>query len=214
MTRGIILRNNPFIVHDVEDISNAIVRDKDFYEHEILDYLVQNYPKHRRIIDVGANIGNHTVFFGKYLECDTIVAFEPEAKNYALLLKNLEVNKLTNVIPIMGALSNKNGPIGLFPHSTNYGAHQVHSDFDPATDQVVNAYMLDNFMYVDVTLMKIDIEYHEPQMLAGAIGTIKRCKPLILIEDVEEKYSELLPNYELIQVFPHYRNYLYAWKND
>ena len=205
--RTISLRDKYFTVHGFEDISNAIVRDNDFYEHEILDYLAENYPIHKRIIDVGANIGNHTVFFSRFLKYDSIVAFEPDFENYAILTKNLRLNEAKNVHPVNAALGNYNGTINLFLNNRNFGMHQVMNE---PGGKPVPIYTLDISGFDDVTLIKIDVEYYEPQVLEGAKETIERCHPLILIEDVDLKYADILEGYKLLQAFPHYRTYLYG----
>src|SRR5260221_8795610 len=92
MTRSITIDTDVnLLVHDAgEDFSDAIIRDNDFYERDILDYIRDNYPIHECILDVGANIGNHTVYFAKYLDYKAIVAFEPIPDNFVLLKENIK----------------------------------------------------------------------------------------------------------------------------
>lgn len=61
--------------------------------------------------------------------------------------------------------------------------------------------------------MKIDVEGHEPFVLAGANKTIKRCHPLILIEDKDMQYNKLLPGYVLEKGWPKHQTYLYKWED-
>jgi len=65
------------------------------------------------ILDAGANIGAATVFFANRYPNATIIAVEPEASNFALLVRN--VRPYSRVLPIRSALWNHNGEIGVSP---------------------------------------------------------------------------------------------------
>lgn len=206
--REIKLRGLKFYVHDEElgdGLSRAIVRDNDFYEAEILDYIRDNYPDQRTIVDAGANIGNHSVYFKRYLGPELIYAFEPVKANYDILFENLNIYKDAL---IQMALSNKKGLAFMKLDTGNFGAHTI----DPEGTYDIKTITLDHFNLQDVTLFKIDCEWHEPQVLEGAAETIQRCKPLILIEDTGQKYAELLPDYQLVEKWEEYSTYLYEWR--
>ena len=72
-----------------EVISNEIRRERNFYEIEFLNYIKENYSDQTGIIDIGANIGNHSLFFLSFLKCDNLYAFEPQQDNVSLLKSNL-----------------------------------------------------------------------------------------------------------------------------
>ena len=60
------------------------------------------------VLDIGANIGYYTLIAARLVGSKGIVyAFEPEANNYGLLVKNIEKNGILNVISIQKAISNK-----------------------------------------------------------------------------------------------------------
>jgi FkbM family methyltransferase len=205
------IRGGPLLVHPTgEALSAAIERNGDFWEANILDYLAQNYPYHTRIIDAGANMGNHTVYFGRYLRYNEIITFEPDYDNQVLLINNIAFNKIKGTRSILGALSNENGEIFLQRNNGNSGAHEVHLS---GGDYLVNRYKLDYFKFDQISLLKIDAEWHEPEVLEGAQETLNRCKPLILIEDSLNVYQILLPQYQLIQEWPEHKTYLYEWRD-
>ena len=62
--------NIPIEIYADEHISNIIKNTNSFYEIKFLEYISQNYNKHNTIIDIGANIGNHSLFFSEFLEYD------------------------------------------------------------------------------------------------------------------------------------------------
>ena len=201
------IRDVELELHPDEDLSNAIRRDGDFFEAHILDYLRDNFKSQKTVLDIGANIGNHTTYFAEYLDCDLIYAYEPIYANFLLLLKNTIPYKNTVVLGDF-ALSDYTGQINMSIRYNNMGASEV----NPEGITIVPCYPLDAFAIRDVTLLKLDVEWHEPAVLRGAEGTIQRERPLILIEDTNEEYAELLPDYELVQGWREDKTYLYRWK--
>lgn len=210
--REVNLRGIPFFLHDdKDDLSNAIAGNRDFWEADILDYIKDNYPTHNTILDIGANVGNHSVYFANFLEYKCIMAFEPEGTNYGLLAINMAQYK--NIGLARMAVSNHTGKVGFQKHNTNYGAHAVNED-NPDIEEYVNCVSIDRIALSHVTLMKIDVEFHEPQVIEGATDTIIRCHPLILIEDVNVEYHRsLYPlGYKIEKDWTHHSTYLWKWE--
>ena len=59
------------------------------------------------IVDAGANVGFTTLFFSKYFPDAKIISIEPEERNYAMMLKNFQLNAC-KAIALKQALWNKN----------------------------------------------------------------------------------------------------------
>lgn len=201
MIRGIEME-----LHANEAFSNHIRTTKDFYEADILDYIRDYHKHHEVIMDIGANIGNHSLYFANFLEYETLVAFEPIPTNYGLLIKNLTGSKHIQLYNY--AVSDKRGVLKMREDVGNMGASTITKDGSIE----VKTTTIDILNYSNVTLMKIDVENHEPYVLEGAKDTIFRCHPLILIEDWNNTYAKLLPDYELEKAWPEHRTYLYKWK--
>lgn len=206
---SINLRGIPLLVHDHEDLSNAIVRNGDFWEADILDYMRDRHTYQHTIIDIGANIGNHTVYFANFLTYNRIIAFEPDKANYDVLTVN--TFQYPSVYTYNTAIGDYTGETWLQLNHSNWGAHETHD----IGDYKVRMAALDEYVYLgDVTLMKIDVEWSEPQVLRGAYKTILYNRPLILIEDVRNEYAALpeLSNYELEYRWDHHGTSLYRWR--
>lgn len=200
--RGVRLALHP----EGEGVSDGIRRSGDFYEAEILDYLRDTYPEHRVIVDAGANVGNHTVYFATFLTHDRIYAFEPVPANYALLRQN--VGPMPTVRTYQIALSDGDGSLRMEPNPANMGACLV----DAVGAIEVGAITLDTLELRNVTLLKLDVENHEAAVLRGAARTIARCHPLILTEDWSYgEIARLLPEYALEKAWPEAFTYLYRW---
>lgn len=196
----------PFALHPPGDyVSDEIRRTQQPFEAVILDELVRRLTIRGVVVDAGAHIGNHTVFFADRLPHTQVHAFEPWLDNLVLLRQNVAGRDDVFVWPY--ALSDRPRMLQLLPDS-NQGHVRVDSDGSVQ----VEAIALDDFELREVTLLKVDVEGHEPQVLEGAALTIARWHPLILIEDWREEYGPLLPGYQLVGDWSQtHQTYLYQW---
>ncbi len=79
-------------------IQTEIFRKSNFYEIQTLEYLRKRkyLKKQMNILDIGANIGNHTLYFIKEMEVKKLYCFEPVNTTYKILKRNMQINKITN----------------------------------------------------------------------------------------------------------------------
>jgi FkbM family methyltransferase len=159
------------------------------------------------LVDVGAMIGNHTAYLAEFVPHTAIHAFEPLPANIALLRRN--VARFPTVIVHPHALSDRWHTVRLSVETGNFG----HTQVAPVGQSGAVAWPLDRFKFQDVTLLKIDVEGHEPEVLAGAQRTIERWHPLVVIEDWPgEGYGDLLAGYRLaVEWQEKHQTYLYEW---
>ena len=207
MGNTINIRGITINLHRSESLSNHLRREREFFEPDILDYLRDIHGQQKVIVDVGANFGNHAVYFANFLKYQKLICFEPIPDNFDLLKRNLTYPH-TKLLPF--ALSDKKTTLKMTPNRRNMGASKV----DENGSLSVCAITLDSLDLEDVTLLKIDVEGYEPNVLAGAKKTIKKCHPLILIEDKDLIYQKLLPGYVLEKGWPQHKTYLYRWSDD
>lgn len=137
------------------------------------------------VIDVGANIGTHTIFFSKIVAAGGMVyAFEPQRIIFEFLCANLALNGLMNVIPMQAGAGDLLGEIiipVLDPSVTqNFAALNIegHSVGNP-----VKVLPLDALELKRCNLIKIDVEGMELKVLRGAEKTIRTCKPFLFVEN-------------------------------
>lgn len=79
-----------------DHITKLITASKKYYEDDLLK-AIRNLRPVGVYVDVGAHIGNHTVFFAKECSPDHVIAIEPDSDNIEFLLQNVRANNLTNV---------------------------------------------------------------------------------------------------------------------
>lgn len=86
-------------------------------------------PRGSTVIDVGANIGMHTVTFARCVGPEgEVFAFEPGPDNLTLLRRNIEVNGYKNVKIVPKAVGERSGTVELHMSDANPGDHR---SYDP-----------------------------------------------------------------------------------
>lgn len=142
------------------------------------------------IIDIGANIGYYTLIAANIMKNEgKIYAFEPEPNNYALLLKNINLNGYVNVNPLQKAVSNKSGKINLFIDGINCGIHSIsqYNVYNNIGSVEVETTTLDEFFKNEVKdlrvdLIKMDVQGAEGLVIEGAEEIILHNNLTILME--------------------------------
>jgi len=169
------------------------------------------------IVEVGANIGAHTVGLSR-LTGDTgiVLAFEPQRLIFQTLCANLALNSCQNVDARQSAIGESTGAI-LVPkldpkRPANFGGVSL---VDSKDGEAVLLNRLDDFGLGACHFLKIDIEGMEVAALRGAADLIARERPVIYVEDNKEPNSSglvsLLRSWEY-RLFEH-RPYLFVEQN-
>ena len=144
-------------------------------------YQKDTIRKGMNIVDVGAHIGGHTVFFAeKTGNAGKVIAIEPESKNYEELLGNIHFNNFKNVIPINAALSDQNGVEKLYISPSSAGHSLLpelakNSKTSPFIKIQVKKLdtLLEELHIKKIDVLKIDAEGAELRILKGAKRTLE-----------------------------------------
>ncbi len=144
--------------------------------------LVREFDRHvvpgTTVLDAGAHIGSLTLPLAQRVgPKGHVYAFEPQKKIFRELVYNVRLNELQNVTPLRFALSAEPGIIEMSPTARKDGQTRIGTGGDRA-----EARTIDSFGFSNVSLIKIDVEGHEAQVLKGAQETIRRWHPVILVE--------------------------------
>ena len=164
-----------------------------YYEINYLNCLASDVcPKLKSkaiCLDIGANIGNHSVFFADYFT--KIYAYEPNLRPFKLLEANAMLKN--NISTFNFGLSNANKTQKVVFDKSNIGsASLIHNtekegaEKAGAGEAIFQLKCLDKVLMPDeiskIAFMKIDVEGHEFNVLKGAVSTIKASKPIITLE--------------------------------
>lgn len=151
-----------------------------------LNILKQNIHLGNTVLDIGANIGYYTLIMSKLVgSTGKVYAFEPEPKNFEILKKNIELNKLDNVILEQKALSNIDG-VTYLELSKDSGQHRL-SDHGVKVESI----SLDSYFGEgEIDFIKMDAEGSEYKILKGMKNVLKNKN----LKIVTEFYYKLLDN--------------------
>lgn len=165
-----------------------------FYEAKrggMMNYLYRNVPRGGKWIDIGASIGNHTMFFKSIMRADEVHSIEPFKPSYDHLNENIKLNNYKNVTTYNFALGDKIGLCTMeSQHPEQVGMMEVRQGDDVELRTIDSC---DFFEGYDV--IKIDVEHYNEQLLRGAKRTFTEGKGLIFIEAEHPEELELTDKY-------------------
>lgn len=163
-----------------DTIIGQTVRNGDIWEPVVTKVLMDSVIPGSVVIDIGAYIGLHSIAMS--INNPSIVhSFEAHPESFQLLQMNVSDKK--NIIAHHMAISDRKQILTTHAHSrhpTNPGGIAV-SSIDDYEIQVP-CMALDSYKFTNVSLIKIDVEGHEVQVLKGAKNTIMTNRPVIEIE--------------------------------
>lgn len=176
-------------------VQRLILLHGTFYETRQMTQVLPMIPRDAVIVDAGANIGNHTVFFAKVCQAREVHAFEPLRSVFAILQRNVALNALGNVRCHNLALGASEGRATLhnFPH-VNIAA----SVFGATADGDYPMASLDALALPRMDVLKIDVEGAQVPLLEGARQSILRHRPLVWIE-LRPNHGEYEPGDEAMR---------------
>lgn len=166
-----------------------------FGEVQILARLL---PQNAHVIELGSNIGSHTVFLAKSIcRSGTIYAFEPRRLYFQTLCANLVTNSISNVYAYQQGAAEQTRLVreGAVPSQIgmNAGAYAIGdlSGDEESIELIALDDRLDEFK--PITLIKADIEGYELAALTGAKQLLVRDRPILYLEaNQDPKTPDLL----------------------
>jgi len=154
------------------------------YQLAKLEAAIAEVRDFRLALDIGAHVGLWSMHLAQHF--DQVVAFEPVPLHAACFLRNLDGPDYDHVTLAEGALGDVNGECAVTtPRAVNSGESLVAIDGESGV--VAPVARLDD-LYAElvgecaVDLVKIDCEGYEAKVLAGAEATIRRDRPVVIVE--------------------------------
>lgn len=177
---------NPFYfhTHPNDTCITDCLKTGILFEKFILSFVKQFIDPDKNILDIGANIGVHSVVYSNYLKHGNVYSFEPQKVIYDLLVSNLHVNNCKNVIAYNFGASNVDDTFYMNAHYDtldNQGAFRICSK-DESTGLTIQCKRIDDLNIENVGYVKIDVEGHEYETLLGMQTLLEKNKPNLLIE--------------------------------
>jgi len=183
-----------FGISFIEDTPDNLLHE--VYLRHIYDIPGFIPTKDEIIIDVGANVGDTSIYWAK-LYGAKVLAFEPLSESFEIMRANISLNGLDDLITPYNLALGDGTDI-----SFNMSGYMMKYSMDSL--KKIKTERLDNFNFNNISMIKIDVEGFELHVLRGAIETIKRNKPRIIIEthskELRKRTNEILSSvgYSLI----------------
>ena len=124
-------------------------------------------------VDVGAHIGLFSYWMVR--DFDQVIAFEPVEAHRECWRANVPERVQDLLYPF--ALGATDGSVRLEPVDPSSSGGTYVAGTGP-----IDMYPLDRFNLQRLDLLKIDCEGYERNVLEGAVRTVKRCRPVVVVE--------------------------------
>lgn len=172
---------------------------RDVHEPATIEFILSNCGN-GDIVHAGTYFGDFLPALSSGVTSNAKVwAFEPNPENYRCARITLEINDIRNVALHNAGLGAKQGysliqTTDKNGHSLGGSSHIVEKDTANIAGKAESVQILDIDGVVGsdrkVSIIQLDVEGYEKEALTGAIKTIKRCRPLVILE--------VLPNSTLL----------------
>jgi FkbM family methyltransferase len=194
--------NGPMIINIMDNTIGMCISKHGYWgsgDIQIIRTLLNSiYPNEDSmcILDIGTNIGTHTLAFAKFpFKNVTVHGFEAQREIYYMLAGTIALNCLSNVYCHNLAVSDVSGielniPKVDYSSKSNFGSYEIetakYSDtadmYIDGSYETVKTTRIDDMQFTNVRLMKIDVEGMEDKVISGARQTIEVNRPLLFIE--------------------------------
>jgi FkbM family methyltransferase len=149
-----------------------------------VDFLIAHLSPNDAVCDVGANIGTVSIPLAKALPGLSVFAFEPQLPIFRLLMRNVALNGVMSVEAYPWALGEADGMIEFatpaLTTQTNFGAIGRGSQGGDKVPVVIRR--LDSLALPPLSIIKIDVEGYDLEVVRGAQETIRRGRPILFCE--------------------------------
>ena len=181
----------------------------DIWEPHIVEFLNRELTPNSNFVDVGSHYGYHSIRASKL--CKKVFSFEPQTLMYNLSRKSLIDNNINNVESYNLAIGDeeketKLSNINYFEENFNGG--EVSVIYDGNFGETTKIVKLDTVIKDPIDVIKIDVQGYEKFVINGAQETIKKNKPILIVEFENHQLNKFGYNCEIL--FDYIRNLNFA----
>lgn len=160
------------------------------------------------LLDVGANVGTHTLAIAGFV--DSVHSFEPYPKALKRLNKHVQLNDASNVQIHEFGLSTENTSREYYENvKGNFGAGSFECEHGNVSSEPsfklplrIGDQFLEEMGLKQVDVIKVDVEGHESLVLGGLQQTLKNCRPAVFFEFGPTTLNHITSQTEFRQMFP------------
>ncbi|ADE13576.1 methyltransferase FkbM family [Nitrosococcus halophilus Nc 4] len=177
---------------ETDYIQKRISTEKKPYELQMLEDMRQRLEKGDLVLDVGAHVGNHTLYLAAVVGCK-VIAFEPNQSLAGALLSSIEINGLVDSVSVRVVGLGKANTQGHFLKEMpdNLGGQSI--ELGSGNIQIIP---LDSVpVEMPVKALKIDVEGMELLVLQGGETLLRKDRPLLYVECQTENSFRAVANW-------------------
>ena len=168
---------------------------------QLLDERRRHFGDGVTVLDVGANIGVFTITWARHMTgWGRIIAIEAQERIFQALAGNIAINNCFNARAIFAAATRQCGemlmPVPDYRVPSSFGSLELRQspqteaigqpiDYHADGMQTIATVSVDSLNLARLDLLKIDVEGMEIEVLQGALETIIRCHPILVIEHLK-----------------------------
>ena len=192
LTHDLILNIYNFKVHGSikkNKTSYFLLKKCEFGDYHELNTIKKFSNKNKLLfIDCGCNYGFYSFYTASLSEKNLILSIEASKDTSDEFIKNLNLNGFKNINFFNNAVSNTTDQnISFFESVNDWESSQTHNNFNFVSELKVKSIKIDNLLkqysLKDYTvIIKLDVEGNEINVIKGALESIKKSEPLIIIE--------------------------------
>lgn len=177
-------------------VSRSIHDSGQFYELDFLEALETHTDRSKWVVDVGAHIGNHTIYWSKIHKMK-VLAFEPNPNTYTQLKRNLEYNDVNDLVSALNvAVGSEQGLVSFTPlQNEDPGTYSMMRSANDASFRC-RVVRLDDYLEYFATrkpgVIKIDVEGAEGEVIKGAMKVLQTYRPVVTTETMKGEELDLI----------------------
>ena len=175
-------------------------------EPETLDW-INKFTPNSTFWDIGANIGQYSVYAAKKFKNLKVISFEPSVFNLELLARNIYINKLGNITIMPLPISNKNqdnhfsmtntdwgGALSSYGTNNNWEGQKMNIKFDYKIFSLMPQTLISTYDLKFPDYLKIDVDGTEDLILISFGENIKKIKSILI--EVNDNFIKQKNNIE------------------
>jgi FkbM family methyltransferase len=155
-----------------------------YYYYGLMRLKDLEYALSGDIIDCGAFIGDSSLLFSRKTK-GKVYAIEAQGKNVELIYETIRLNHVQNIEVIKKGVGEKKETGFIYQHENgNFGTLNPYDSRQYIEREAIEIDTIDHIVeenHINVSLIKADIEGSESAMLRGAVNTLRRFKPTLMI---------------------------------
>jgi FkbM family methyltransferase len=177
----------------VNGLVDAEIFEKGVWERDMLLEIQQHIGSHSVCLDIGANIGQHSLYMASIAGQGVVYAFEPIQKLAQQIKRSAILNDMQNVTIEQFALSNKNEIRNIYLNNLNMGNTTFRKRLGASTIVKAETKIFDEYWNdrLPINFIKIDVEGYEYYALLGMQKTLEKYKPTIILEFTPSIYAKM-----------------------